>query len=45
MCRIFEEYCDERAAIARNEEIADTTDLPLERVKKIAKKLAFPVMA
>ena len=63
MCRIFEEYGDERAAIARVEgraevaekmirrnkmsleEIADTTDLPLERVREIAESLAAPAMA
>ena len=71
MCRIFEEYGDERAAIARAEgraeaiaeksfevaekmirqnkmtleEIADISDLPLERVKEIATKLGVSVMA
>lgn len=67
MCRIFEEYGDERAAIAsakaraeRNievaekllrqnkmtiEEIADTTDLSLEKVKQIAERISVPVMA
>ena len=67
MCRIFEEYGNERAAIARAkaqaetknevaekmirqnkmtlEEIADTTDLPLERVKELAEKLSVSAMA
>ena len=53
MCRIFEEYGDERAAEARNEvvekllrqnklsleEIAETTDVPLEQVQKIAERI------
>ena len=61
MCRIFEEYGDERAAIAKTEtrnevaekmikdgslsieRIADISDLPLERVKEIAAKLAVPM--
>ena len=57
MCRIFEEYGDERAAEARAEarnefvekllrqnklsleEIAETTDVPLEQVQKIAERI------
>ena len=59
VCRIVEEYGDERVAEARDkiaekmlrddrmsvEDIVGFTEVPLERVKQMAERLATPVQA